>query len=129
MAIKTLLVRLFALTLAGTAQAESYLCIAEKVTGFSFQNGKWVTTTFSSGQKWLVSLDDGGKVRSFDYDLTWFYPEDCMISPTSLTCHDEDATMKMSTATMRFSNSSGGSYVNGRKLDTPYIAIGTCAKL
>lgn len=41
---------------ASAAQAESYLCVADKSAGFYFdkQSKTWDTTTFKAGQKYLV---------------------------------------------------------------------------
>lgn len=59
------LICLFGLT--GITEAKDYLCIADSVTGFAYNNylHKWVSGKFRPGTKYLIKPDKGSKIDKY----------------------------------------------------------------
>ena len=49
------------LAFSGSAFAESYLCIADKATGFAFQDGDWVSNEFNVGDEKYILRERSNK--------------------------------------------------------------------
>ena len=127
-----------------------WLCIADAATGFTYENGKWVTTTFNvEGRRWLLSLEpyrgpDGlqqGDVNDMRYYARKFgwpigFDDPCEInrlgsSSGGIYCDVSLTELKINLDSLRYLAVYRAGYVDGKDLplDTPHIERGTCSPL
>jgi hypothetical protein len=120
-------------TAALSKEPDSYLCIPDKATGFSYdhRSKSWVSTNFNlRGAKFLlIKTSKGWEWRDFGASLGQSCEADADgdLIICNLVLHEH----KMSRKTLRFINSYLVGYVNGGDSDanTPSITIGKCSPL
>ncbi len=113
----------------------TWLCIADKSTGFTVENGTWVTARFNvADDKFLLKEDPetktfrwqefGDKYKGFPCKA--FGDKD---EPTLFECSSLIHAL-INVKTLRFMTWYPVGYVDGRdnNANTPYIAIGRCSK-
>lgn len=120
--------------------ADSYMCVAEKFTGFIYdKNGKsWNATNSKVEDKFIIKeVEKGTYTLSAGYKIlitklgdpspVFKCKTDINISG-KLMCSDNSRHFNMDTVSMNFLYSYVGGYWNNTK-DTPYIEIGKCSLL
>lgn len=126
------------------AQAEdSYVCVADKATGFSFEqsSGQWMPTTFKvDGGKYLLKKGATRWTWAKFGDPSFVPPVPCSVpDKAGFVFCQEFEDIRFNTGSMRYQRYYPFGYVRGTtKLsmlqggegsDTPLIEIGTCSIL
>lgn len=119
-------------TLVASAQ-NSYLCIPNKTTGFSFDSNKnnWVTSEFitTESKRILIKTDSNWEWRRFGNK----FGEKCgSISEAGwLICNAFFGTVRFNKNNLRFVETYTFGYTDGKNNNdnTPSISIGTCTPL
>lgn len=142
--IMTTLVASFSLLMPEAAQAESWLCIADMSTGFSFDRGtrQWSVAKFNvTDSRYLISSQDN---KDYPYRVTKFGSNDpvgiCkggLTAETFLSCNFLGNRFSFNSKTMRYMLSYDVGYVNPTPGvndmkegdDTPFMEIGRCSRL
>ena len=121
---------------------EQYLCIADKVSGFSFNNVSmdWENATFNGGSKFVISKPDDANVAFVVHEVG-----KSAVTATcgsgfdelgSLSCTGYGGDFRFNRKSGRFINSYVAGYYNiipgvnsltDRNSDTPSIEIGKCS--
>lgn len=106
----------------------SWLCIIDKITGFSVKNGIWSITTFRSGDKYLLIKNEEGQYEWRGFGKKIGSP--CRENNTGLYC-DSVEQVHFNKKTLRFLYVYPEGYVSGVDINenTPGIGIGTCSPL
>jgi hypothetical protein len=132
--------------LAGYAVAEEprltakLICTTDQVTGFYFENGKWVRSHFQvSSKPYVVRPANASESRNgrFAYIVVEtgtqrpkYY---CITNHISrrLTCGNSNSGMIVDFESLRFNEYYTHGFIDGRDSndDTPSISIGYCAKV
>ncbi|HBH39725.1 MAG TPA: hypothetical protein DDX06_15215 [Curvibacter sp.] len=116
------------------AQSEGYVCIAEKAVGFKFDNSsrKWASANFDvSSSRYLLSKGASGwEWKSFGEksgsDCSGNFTEFNVIRCEGIF----DQVVVMNRETLRYQLIYGiASTIRNTKGDTPFIEVGTCAKM
>ena len=140
--VKNILV-LTAVLFSGVVNAtDGYICIADKSTGFTSENGEWQPVNFDVAEKrYFVRKATEEDVQS---TAPWVYGEfgQSVLAgqcdepfPTGLmNCHSGTEEFKLNTKTMRYQLYYWVGYVVShdrgvRRRDTPFIEIGKCSPL
>lgn len=140
-------IRIFALILLSalttTANAESWLCVADQTTGFAFKDGKWISGEFDTSEaKHIIRPLQEGDFGYGQQDFTHgvFVPE----KPGNIQwCRKADGEefylrcrgfgeLHYSNKTGRYLKTYPFGYVKGDDIggaDTPHIEIGRCSEL
>ena len=121
-----LITLIFLLIAPSFVTAENYLCITDAATGFSPDNGTYVLTNFTPGDKYLMSTKDK-TLRAFGNKNV--IHRDCDESSLAVLCSSLSVDFNMHKDKLRFiiyAKSYG--YVWENTDGTPHIAIGTCSK-
>ena len=130
------------LLLTGAANADEdarWLCIADKITGFSYENGEWRISSFNSDDgRYIVSkkptLFDNKKARYHVTKIGEEYGTECEEnSPNSagyIFCPGF-FNYRINTRTLRYLLVYPIGYTSGAdtNADTPFIEIGKCSPL
>ena len=129
---------LFVFSVGAGAVADSYLCVADKATGFKLDKTTkiWRSTNFDvSDNKYIVAKS---KFEAFNWDVTTvgekfpdYLCEDRIIDQV-FHCNDISTNFYFSTKTLRFMSVYVGDYVallGGDGDSTPLIEIGKCSPL
>ena len=124
---------------AALAAPGSYLCIADRTTGFTFKDGSWKPGNFNPGMKVLLKQQNdsewrmiilgqaGSNLCTIQTDVTSKHEEIVCISSLYTS-----VTLKMDKMTLRFLFSSLAGYYDGKdndNSDTPLISMGRCSPL
>lgn len=127
-----------AISSAGTP---SYLCVAERATGFRFKDGKWLPDTFNvSDRKYVLSRnDDSWHWKQLGYSEQAKYPSQCKEQANGyFACEFAFRKVTFNNQTMKFQIYTEGTYVvheamvkelQVKKHNDTYIEIGNCAHL
>ena len=139
--------RIFALVFlsafATVASAESWLCVADKTTGFAFKNGKWISGDFNiSDAKHIIRPlkegDFGYGQENFTYGV--FQPGKPANIQWCRKADDKELYLRCrGFGELHYSNKTGRylktypfGYVKGDDIgsaDTPHIEIGRCSEI
>lgn len=129
---------------AAAVAGDQFLCIAEKATGFSWENGEWRRASFKTGDKHLVvEVPEYSFIgEKYNYEVRAFGSDKvehrCVGSKsvlpekgTRVLCGGIGFGFTMDTGTLRFQEYYGLGYVDGgdSNANTPYISIGVCSRL
>lgn len=125
--------------LAGATSAEQYVCTDNTQTGFYFNSNteNWLSYQWFEDHSFLVDTD-AETVSQFGRSGVIYGPDDCKRSQNAsddnsyLACHSFDTMMGMiiNRDLLRFTRTYYAGYVTGdQEIDTPLVAIGTCAVL
>ena len=120
-------------------QGATYLCVAEKASGFAFVESEWLPQAFNTDSKYILKRTsikpDGERL----YSLTNFgrnFPsiEDCKQHPKGNTvrCSNALGSFTFSIESKRFIKSYLIGYLTGDAEsgdDTPHLEIGVCTKI
>lgn len=118
------------LVIATSAHAESLVCIAEKANGFKYDDGAWVHTIFRADSRYLIKINDkAASVTEFGYDWAFFPEYTCSAGRAVVRCNDYTGQFVLKLSSLRFTSTYIGGYNQDGNDDTPYIEIGTCAKM
>jgi hypothetical protein len=118
-----------------------YLCITEVSSGLIYKNGNWQSTSFKSGEKYILNMLNG-KLKSVKLfgAPDEFLIENCHAISTSSSyiCSDNFDSFRFQKSTKRFVMSKTTGYTSeyeelGIKISptslTPNISIGLCESL
>ena len=149
---RIILAALVGMLVSGPAYAEGWLCIANAVTGFKYDEPtkKWKSSYFKVGNKYLIKRPDpkylwlfeeqSGSiwvVNEFGRGLpSWFCPEE-IDKIGWLTCDAWGGDFPFNKKALRFMRLYLAGYLDGgtpkypdtKHSDTPYMEIGTCTPL
>ena len=127
--------------------ADTYLCIAEKVTGFIYEETtkNWRSTNFTQKDKWLIKKTDPNDnfvkdfkrvVQQFGNEGNEIYCKEQIDKYGFLYCTGALGTFRFNNKSLRYLYTHVLGYYNtGRPKypdkgsTTPYIEIGTCSKM
>ena len=123
------------------SSADSWLCIADKATGFILENGSWGSSDFKGGDAYMIEeADDFIKnpgeiysVYSFKFDSHSYRCGDFESSNGMLICDGivPGGTFKYNPSTGHFLMTNTFGYVHGNRggfSDPPVMMIGKCSK-
>jgi len=138
MAVYLLAVALGTGAVAQAAEVDRFFCVADKSTGFKFQDDKWGYAQFDvSGSKYTIA-PSARTPGAFDiYKFGEQYPllEACSNHRNTgdiyLICGGANWGVIFNEGAMRYQYYYGLGYVAGRdaQSDTPFIEIGRCSRL
>jgi hypothetical protein len=128
-----------------SAQDESYLCIAEQITGFSRENNKWVQTNFKSDVKYIIKSSSNNDAIKYHVEV-FGVKQECdngsCYTPLESLCYDDfnkvgylgcvrgdKINFEMSKNTGKYIRMIGSVGFVFDKKSTPYIEIGSCSLL
>ena len=117
--------------LMGTAvTAEQYVCIPEQATGFIKKEGKWELSSFTTPQKYLVTLEKAVRmsVTQFGESEAVHDDSECNTGEGGGWCADLWGQFIIDLDTFRYTRSFIIGYVNDGD-ETPLVEIGLCSKL
>ena len=140
--VKNILVLVLVLLLGISNAADGYICVAVKSTGFTYENGEWISANFDVDEKrYLVRKRTDTDEHS---DSPWLYGEfgesvlagqcDEPYSTGLMNCRSGTEDFKLNTKTMRYQLYYWVGYVASndtgvRRRDTPFLEIGKCSPL
>lgn len=125
---------LCAVSSGAVAQTEGYVCIADKAVGFKFDNSsrKWLPANFDvSSSRYLLSKSTSGWEwkafgEKFGDDCAGGFSEFNVIRCEAIF----DKVIVMNRETLRYQLIYGiATTVRNAKGDTPFIEVGSCAKM
>ena len=110
------------------SNAQTYLCVSDKTTGFKNSGGTWIETNFiSDGKyilKWQNSYWDWKEVGKSTGNMCRAKNEDVF------SCDITFSHLIFNKRLMRFAYSSPGGYaLEALQGDTPFMTIGKCSAL
>lgn len=127
---------------SGAVYADGWLCIADAATGFSYKNGKWVSTKFNVGDnKFLVSKGEFDVVYNIKEIGEIIGLERCRANDPDkegwLQCNGVGMKWRINIRSLRYMRSQTIGYViedlredeRLAKAFTPFIEIGRCTPL
>jgi len=130
---------------AATVNADQWLCVADKSTGFQFKDGKWGQVRFKIDESKFILRkfreDEDGFGKSGPYGVMQLGSDYPLYKCSELTdwgdgmrffyCDSVNGDFRFSTVSGRFIRSYMGGYWDGKdnNNDTPLIEIGRCSKI
>ena len=141
---------LLLLLLPNLVMAESYLCVTENATGFTYNldNQTYKSVSFKNGSKYIVKKVGGEwKAMPFGTQADSFLnmgtkcketiDHDGLVGPkgalASINCDKYGGTFKFALYKMRFQNFNSGSWLKptakGEMYSDPAIEIGSCSSI
>ena len=123
------------------AEDERWICVADSVTGFSYQNGKWASANFNvEGKRYIISKEQFGvNENDLRYHRTKIGEADVISckknSPDEygfIVCsYHGILDFRININHLRYISIYSLGYIDGQdnNLNTPSIEIGTCSPL
>ncbi len=106
----------------------TYLCIAEKMTGFAHGNNDWKHTRFNPTEKFLIKGETQYDVFPFGADEPTYFDCDTSAAGFTLRCSGWTGQFLLNLNNNRFVASNAWGYIYSDKADL-FLAIGKCSKL
>jgi len=112
-------------------ESHTWVCSLDKVTGFIFKDGNWVSTDFAANSKFIIRGIETKRSRGTIYQLRSAESENwsaCDVDDEYVSCPFPTEVL-FDTRTLRFLWSYRAGYIDGRddNQNSPAIGIGTCA--
>ena len=123
---------LLLLTSASLAENNQWLCLADQITGFKFEGGKWKQRNFKPVGEYLIKCKLG-ECSFYNYSFNYVFPCDNLLEGSDyIECESylSNDKIKLEMSTLKFTVSTTENYFgSGSTFDSVSLTIGKCTPL